>query len=304
MPLLSIVTNARNGSKFLPGLFDTIDKQTHTNWEHIFFDNNSTDNTREICESRESKISYFKSDKDLPLSEARNLALEKCSGKYIAILDCDDLWEPNKIEYQINILEENKNFDICTTDYSTLVQNEMIKASPAKTKDINFQYMLVNYLICHSSVVFRTTMLRSINEYYDPNLHVAHDKEFILRLLINHKIYHINSYLSIWRHTNQSLTNSRFDLLAKDNEYIIDKFEKLVLNFEKLYSKQIKLLNYKINFHYAIFYWKENEANKSRLHLKKRIWHPKFFTFYIVTLLISSSAYNLVSKLYIKLKGK
>ena len=70
-------------------------------YQNIFFDNNSSDNTESLCKERLSKIKYYNSNEDLPLSVARNIAISKCKGEYIAILDCDDLWDKNKLFAQI-----------------------------------------------------------------------------------------------------------------------------------------------------------------------------------------------------------
>ena len=91
--LISIIVNCYNGEKYLKQTLESIQKQNYTNWELIFWDNQSTDNSKAIFDSfNESRFKYFYSEKFTSLYEARNLACRKCNGEFITFLDCDDWW--------------------------------------------------------------------------------------------------------------------------------------------------------------------------------------------------------------------
>ena len=98
-PLVSVIMNCYNGDRFLRQAIDSVYCQTYDNWEIIFWDNASTDSSAKIARSYDDKIRYFLATKNTPLGEARNLALNKASGKYVAFLDCDDLYFPNKSKF-------------------------------------------------------------------------------------------------------------------------------------------------------------------------------------------------------------
>ena len=87
---VSIIMNCFNGEEFLVEAIDSVFNQTYTDWEIIFFDNASTDGSREIAKSYGSKLKYFRINKTVPLGEARNKAITNASGKYLAFLDCDE----------------------------------------------------------------------------------------------------------------------------------------------------------------------------------------------------------------------
>ena len=94
--LISIIVNCYNGEKYLKQTLESIQKQNYTNWELIFWDNQSTDNSKAIFDSfNEPRFKYFYSEKFTSLYEARNLACRKCNGEFIAFLDCDDWWYDN-----------------------------------------------------------------------------------------------------------------------------------------------------------------------------------------------------------------
>ena len=97
-------------AKSLPEIIEAIESiytQSYANWEIIFWDNASTDSTREIAQSFGSKIKYFCSDENMPLGYARNLAFKKANGEFIAFLDDDDLWMPSKLEEQIPLFNNS-----------------------------------------------------------------------------------------------------------------------------------------------------------------------------------------------------
>ncbi len=120
-PLVSIVMNCYNGEKYLRDSLKSIISQTYENWELIFWDNLSSDNSKKILrEFSNSKIKYFKSEKFINLYKARNLAINQCNGDYICFLDTDDLWVKNKLEKQLNFLKINNEFKIVYSNYYIL----------------------------------------------------------------------------------------------------------------------------------------------------------------------------------------
>ena len=107
-PLVSVIINCFNGEKYLREALDSIITQTYNNWEIIFWDNQSTDKSAEIFKSfKDSRLKYYcaSSHADI-LYEARNYALKKTNGDFIAFLDVDDWWLPNKLEKQIPLFDD------------------------------------------------------------------------------------------------------------------------------------------------------------------------------------------------------
>jgi len=105
-PLVSIIMNCYNSDRFLKEAIDSIYAQTFLDWEIIFWDNASTDSSGEIARSYDDKLKYYRAENTTPLGEARNLAIEKAVGKYLAFLDCDDLWLEDKLQAQMEIFSK------------------------------------------------------------------------------------------------------------------------------------------------------------------------------------------------------
>jgi glycosyltransferase involved in cell wall biosynthesis len=105
---ISILMNSHNGAKYINDSVGSIIAQTHKNWELVFFDNCSDDDSKNILKKfNDNRIKYFYSKKLLTLGQARKNAENYLNGDFIAILDVDDLWLPNKLKNQIEILLKN-----------------------------------------------------------------------------------------------------------------------------------------------------------------------------------------------------
>ena len=107
--LVSIIMPSYNTAKFISETIDSVLTQTYTNWELIIVDDCSTDNTDEVVKSflSDDRIKYIKNEKNSGAAFSRNRALCEAKGKWIAFLDSDDLWFPEKLEKQISFMKKN-----------------------------------------------------------------------------------------------------------------------------------------------------------------------------------------------------
>ena len=101
-PLVSILMNCYNGQEYLREALNSIINQQYKNWELIFWDNQSKDNSIKIfSDYKDKRFKLFRAEKHTVLYEARNLAIKKTSGELIAFLDTDDIWLPDKLTKQV-----------------------------------------------------------------------------------------------------------------------------------------------------------------------------------------------------------
>ncbi|HEX6593678.1 MAG TPA: glycosyltransferase family 2 protein [Bacillota bacterium] len=108
-PLISVITPAYNAEKFIKQTIESVREQTYSNWEMIIVDDCSTDRTVEYVrqyEQRDQRIHLLKLEKNSGPGVARNTAMEHAEGRYIAFLDSDDLWYPEKLEKQLRFMQE------------------------------------------------------------------------------------------------------------------------------------------------------------------------------------------------------
>ena len=110
MDLVSIITPSYNTAAFICETIHSVQAQTYTNWEMLIVDDYSTDGTDEFVApylQADSRIRYFKNERNCGAAVSRNRALREAHGRWIAFLDSDDLWEPTKLERQLRFMEEN-----------------------------------------------------------------------------------------------------------------------------------------------------------------------------------------------------
>lgn len=122
-PIISIITPAYNAEKTINETIQSVLNQTYNNWELLIIDDCSTDKTKEIIHnytSVDKRIKYFKTDKPSGgPSIPRNIGIKNSNGRYIAFLDSDDIWLPNKLEEQLNFLLSH-NYKFVYSNYEKI----------------------------------------------------------------------------------------------------------------------------------------------------------------------------------------
>jgi len=117
-PLVSVIMNCYNGETYLKESISSLINQTYKNWELIFWDNFSSDRSKEVLmQFSDKRIKYYYAKNFTPLYEARNLAIKKTSGEFISFLDTDDWWSPKRLEKQIELFFKDKNLDAVYTNF-------------------------------------------------------------------------------------------------------------------------------------------------------------------------------------------
>lgn len=116
--LVSIIMPSYNTAKYIAESIKSVQAQTYKNWELLIVDDCSSDDTDDVVQPflSDERIKYLKNEKNSGAALTRNKALREAKGKWIAFLDSDDLWHPNKLEKQIEFMVKN-DFKFSYTDY-------------------------------------------------------------------------------------------------------------------------------------------------------------------------------------------
>ena len=229
---ISIITPSYKSKKFISQTIESVLAQTYQDWEMIIVDDVSPDNSNEIIEEyckKDSRIKLIKLEQNSGPAIARNRAIEEAKGRYIAFLDADDLWKPEKLEKQIMFMEE-KNCALSYSAYETMseegvLQNEYINP-PLK---ISYKDLLKsNYIGCLTAI-YDT---QKIGKVYMPNISKRQDYGLWLKIL--RKIdfaYCMDEPLAVYRIMSNSVSSNKFKLL-KFNYLLFKEHE----NFSTLKS--------------------------------------------------------------------
>ena len=119
--LVSIIMPSYNTGRFLAKTLESVFGQTYENWELLLVDDASTDDTEEAVSPflADPRVRFLKNETTRGAAESRNRALREAKGKYIAFLDSDDLWAPEKLEKQVRFLQEN-GYHFSYTNYEEI----------------------------------------------------------------------------------------------------------------------------------------------------------------------------------------
>lgn len=136
-PLVSVITPAYNAERFLAGTIESVQQQTYTNWEMVIVDDQSTDRTWEIAKTyadQDSRIRMYRLEKNSGAAVARNTAMKHAKGRYIAFLDSDDQWFPEKLEKQLRFMQE-KDIAFSFTKYIRMDEDGTLRDNVSKAPE-------------------------------------------------------------------------------------------------------------------------------------------------------------------------
>ena len=233
--LVSIIMNCHNSQKYLKQSISSVINQSYKNWEIILWDNKSTDKSRKIVESfKNKKIKYFFSKKLTNLGKARNLAVKKAKGKYIAFIDTDDTWLKNKLKIQMEFLKKNK-LQICFTNLNNFYQKKKLKEKKVKKyiKKITTQSLLNDYQLGIITVVMEKSLFRF--KKFNEKLNILEDFDLFIHLSLHTNIGFINKVLADYRIHGKNLT------IKKSNLYINELKQWINENESKFLKKNLSL---------------------------------------------------------------
>lgn len=214
--LVSIITPVYNSEKYIHDTISSVIDQTYKNFEMLLIDDCSTDNSEKVIRSFakvDSRIKYFKLEKNSGAAISRNIGLEKAKGRYVAFLDSDDLWKPNKLEKQINLIT-NKGVAFVFTSYRYFYDKNNITLKVARApKKIDYNGLLKNTLIGCSTVMIDRHV---IGDFRMTNVRKGQDTATWLRLLREvDYAYGIYDDLVMYRVVHGSLSNNKLTALKR-----------------------------------------------------------------------------------------
>lgn len=206
---VSVITTIFNGEQYIEATLDSVRQQHFREWEYILVDDGSTDKSIEIIQNfikiyPNLNIHLFCPGK-LGRAKALNYAISKSKGKFVAIIDADDLWHQEKLVYQVDLMETDDNIGITGTNTkqfsSNLIDTTFSLNEQPKIKTITYKQMLYVNKLPHCSVMMKRELA-----HYNESRTSQIDYELWLRHLANGtKVLKIDTFLSFHRvHPNQS----------------------------------------------------------------------------------------------------
>lgn len=215
--LVSIIMPAYNCADYIAESIKSVQNQSYRNWELIVADDNSTDGTVDAVRSMaadDNRIHLLETDINLGPAAARNRAINAAQGDYIAFLDSDDIWFPDKLSRQISFMEQT-GYDFTYTAYEKINErSEKMGIVVSAPKSVNYSSMLYRGdPIGNLTVVYDATKL---GKFYVPDIKKRNDFALWLKMMHDCKrAYGLNEVLASYRVRAGSISSTRKSELLK-----------------------------------------------------------------------------------------
>ncbi|MYL49261.1 glycosyltransferase [Halobacillus litoralis] len=217
MGKVSVITPSYNSANFILEAIESVQSQTYTNWEMVIVDDCSNDHSVELIEAKQSedkRIKLIKLTRNRGPAYARNQAILAAGGKYLAFLDSDDCWLPQKLEKQISFMHKN-DFSFSYTAYRIMLEagklTEIVFHVP---RQITYKDLLKNTAIGTLTVVLNQEKLGRVQMplYRD----CSEDYGLWMSILSQGvTAYGLNEELSLYRKCNESLSSNKWKSARK-----------------------------------------------------------------------------------------
>ena len=267
-PKISIIMNCHNCEKFLDIALKSVLSQSYKNWEIIFWDNNSTDNSAVIAKKIKNNLFYYKSKKLLKLGNARRKAVNKSTGDLLAFLDCDDVWLKDKLKLQVSEFKNDKTLSLIYSKAEIINENgTKIGLMPSK---IDAKSGCVFKDLAKKNFIPFVSVLMKKKAYYEaggfPEDYInSTDYYLFLNVSLKNKIMFLPRITCQYREHSKNL--SKYNVLKSVEEEIItlknllpnkDVKNALSLKYTDLSIAYLKKLNFINSLYYFIFFSNKN----------------------------------------------
>lgn len=224
--LVSVIIPTYNRAHLIGETIESVRAQTIDNWEIIIVDDCSTDNTESLVHGfQDQRIRYIRIDHRGLIGKVRNIGMEIANGSFIAFLDSDDLWEPNKLECQLNLFNEYPHIAFAFSHGKQFGAGAIPPPELEKfyLGNIFHAHLLEERFVMYpSTFIFRKDVLNGM-EWFDENFS-AGESDFFLRMALTNDGVFVNEQLVRLRRHSKNVSRERDVIFSQDNIKMIDKF--------------------------------------------------------------------------------
>lgn len=206
---ISIITPSYNSSGFISNTIGSVIDQAVSNWELIIVDDCSTDNSVEVIQGfvdKDPRIKLIQLTENSGAAVARNKGIEAAKGRYIAFLDSDDAWLPNKLEKQVAFMQEN-NYPFTFAAYDKVNESDEIFSHVGVPDKVTYSDLLKSCSIGCLTAMYDTEFFGKV---YMPLIRKRQDLGLWLKLLKKTKYaYGLNETLGFYKVRKDSISANK-----------------------------------------------------------------------------------------------
>lgn len=272
MPRVSVVMNCLNCQEFVREALDSVLAQSCPDWEIIFWDNASQDASGAIVQGYgDPRIRYCRGEQTVPLGAARNLAIARARGEFIAFLDCDDRWLPEKLALQLDYFERHPEADFVYGNYFRLLDGERASHPALKGEQPSgqvFAAFLRHYPVNLQTVLLRRPALDALDVMFDPDFEVSEEYDLFMRFLHGREAGYIDTPLVEYRIHAGMASVRRMDLYPIEYGQILDRLRMLEPDFDSLFREELRMAQAKLAYYQARSFMARAERKAARIALR------------------------------------
>jgi glycosyltransferase involved in cell wall biosynthesis len=275
MPGISVIIPTYNSAHYLGEAIKSVLAQTYKDLEIIVIDDGSTDNTKEIVKTYADRIIFLQQANSGP-AKARNFGIQKSSGEFVAFLDADDVWYPEKLERQMEMFLKNPQYGLIHSDaLIRTVDNSQPDRLWFDFKRRNksgmvFSDLLAECFIILSSAIIRRQCLEETG-CFDENVVPWEGYDLWLRVTYSYPIGFVNAPLFVRRLHSSNLFYSNFLYENLSLIKIMEKWEEKTLSLSKTDKEIVKNNLRRQYFRLGIYYLAQCDPENTRVALRKSL---------------------------------
>ena len=260
-PLISVLMNCYNGEKYIREAVDSVINQTYENWELIFWDNQSSDSSAKLfLEYDDCRLKYFYAQKHTELGDARVEAMSKAKGSWVGILDVDDIWCKEKLEYQVDIINKSLNDGVeLGLVYGKVLEINERGVEVGELSHINYKNtilpngMILKELLLKGNFIMSPSILFSMNAFKQIGgfpIGYLNASDYYISCAISsiYRVGVVNKYVAKYREHQNNLTLNQKVIAFEEQLMIFNKWVKYVDVDDLQKIKRIRELNVMIAF--------------------------------------------------------
>ena len=212
--LVSVIMPTYNCAGFIAESIESAIDQTYKNWELIIVDDCSQDNTKAIANKysqKDNRVKYYCLEKNSGAAVARTKAMQLAKGDYIAFLDSDDLWLPEKLDKQIKFMKDNECFFTCTSYEKINEKGIFLGKRVNAIRKTSYNRLLLDCPVGNSTVMYD---VRKMGKFKVPNIRKRNDDALWLKMLkVEPYIWGMKDVLMKYRLRNNSISSNKMQLI-------------------------------------------------------------------------------------------
>jgi len=264
VPKVSVIMNCYNGEQYLRQAIDSVYAQTFGDWEIIFWDNASTDETSAIARSYDDRLRYFCSEKTIPLGAARKAAMKEVRGEWIAFLDCDDYWYAHKLEKQLGYLEKEQ-YVLCYAGIAEVnPDGSLIRTLlPNYPSGLMLEQQLLQFEINMVTPLLNKEVLDRFGLSFDENITASEEYNLFIRLMAKGKVCAVPEVLGVWRISPGSLTDKQISKWADERYYTLEQLKRENPGIELQYARAFREAAARAEYYRARYLMSEGKKSEA-----------------------------------------